>query len=105
MPKGKLMTVDASPLVGFMKSEELSTREAAEIFGVSTSSIQTWSRKGRCPKSIVLAIEGLRRRRRNGNDHSLLLVAGPPAKIDVLRRVAEATGLKHARVEIGLEEV
>ena len=65
----------------WIADESLTNKAAADLLGVSPAGVAGWLRKGKMPRTVLLAIEGLQRRKRAEPTTMLVVRAGAKSEL------------------------
>lgn len=85
-------TKDIAHLERLIKDLTLSPSQIAEIFGVTSSTVNHWLRHGEAPKWTLIAAEGIHRRCRGTPRRQILLVHVPTEHIKTVETVVGSLG-------------
>lgn len=88
-------TCSSEPLRAFIKQEGLTHREAADLFGCSATGISGWINKGRMPKMLLTALEGIKRRRRAEHSVNKVFLVSPRDKATALELVLKSMDVEY----------
>lgn len=92
-------TVPSKPLVDWLREENLSHVKAASILSKSPSAVTAWVNKGKMPGIVLLALEGLKRRRRAVKDkQGIYLVSIPKDKVEMFTNMCIMLAVKPLEV-------
>ena len=90
--------VPSDPLRQYMEEEGLKSAQLAEIFGLAPNTPNGWIGAGKMPKIVLLALEGLQRRKKRGGDRILICVV-PQSQAETVTKVVTSLGGRISEVE------
>ncbi len=89
---GKRITVNAERLSLFRTENQYTDTALGEALGLHGTSIGTYIRSNKMPKTVELALETLERRQGHRNDTSLVLVRIPATQLETLNKIVITFG-------------